>query len=102
MFWDIRSAVIFHRFVREFALMGGLVTLIPVIPLVKNFKTRCEGLSPSLFIFTAFGSCTYVLSILAKSLEKEYLITNAGWLAGHGLSCFLDFAVRTSGYPERA
>ncbi|KXN83127.1 putative vacuolar amino acid transporter YPQ3 [Leucoagaricus sp. SymC.cos] len=61
--------------------------------IVKNLETRCEGLAPGLFVFTSFGSCTYVLSICAKSTEKDYLATNAGWLAGHGVSALLDLAV---------
>jgi hypothetical protein len=50
--------------------------------LVKNFKTRCEGLSPALFFYAIFGNTTYALSICAKSMDKEYLIKNGGWLAG--------------------
>ncbi|KJA16484.1 hypothetical protein HYPSUDRAFT_290406 [Hypholoma sublateritium FD-334 SS-4] len=50
--------------------------------ILKNFKTRCEGLSPALFFFSIFGNTTYALSILAKSVDKEYLIKNGGWLAG--------------------
>ena len=48
----------------------------------KNFSTRCEGLSPALFFFAIFGNSTYALSICAKSMDKDYLITNGGWLAG--------------------
>lgn len=53
--------------------------------LVKNFKTRCEGLSPALFFFAIFGNTTYALSICAKSMDIDYLITNSGWLAGRDL-----------------
>ena len=49
---------------------------------VKNFQTRCEGLSPALFFFAIFGNSTYALSICAKSMNRDYLIKNAGWLAG--------------------
>jgi len=48
----------------------------------KNFSTRCEGLSPALFFFAIFGNSTYALSICAKSMDKDYLVTNGGWLAG--------------------
>jgi hypothetical protein len=50
--------------------------------LVKNFKSRCAGLSPALFFFALFGNTTYALSICAKSMDKDYLIKNGGWLAG--------------------
>jgi len=50
--------------------------------LVKNFKTRCEGLSPTLFFFAICGNVTYATSILAESMDWPYLVTNASWLAG--------------------
>ncbi|KAL0069822.1 putative vacuolar membrane transporter [Marasmius tenuissimus] len=49
--------------------------------ITKNFKTRCEGLTPALFFFAMIGNITYVVSICVKSMEKQYLITNASWLA---------------------
>lgn len=52
---------------------------------VKNFKTKCEGLSPVMFLFTIVGNTTYALSICAASMEREYLIRNGSWLAG--MSC---------------
>ncbi len=67
------------------------MTLTPVI--VKNFQTRCAGLSPALFFFSIFGNVTYALSICAKSMDKDYLVTNASWLAGKaralGISLFI-------------
>ncbi|KAF9019024.1 PQ-loop-domain-containing protein [Hymenopellis radicata] len=61
--------------------------------IVKNFTTRCEGLSPALFFFAIFGNTTYAWSICAKSMEKDYLVTNASWLAGSALTVFLDVIV---------
>ncbi|TFK74861.1 PQ-loop-domain-containing protein [Pluteus cervinus] len=61
--------------------------------ILKNIKTRCEGLSPALFFFAIFGNVTYAASICAKSLELPYLLTNAGWLAGSILTVFLDVIV---------
>lgn len=49
---------------------------------VKNFKTRCEGLAPGLFVFSILGNMTYALSIIAASRDADYLIRNASWLAG--------------------
>ena len=49
---------------------------------VKNTSTRCEGLSPGLFIFTILGNATYTASILVVGLDRQHLIVNASWLAG--------------------
>ncbi|KAL0961426.1 hypothetical protein HGRIS_006372 [Hohenbuehelia grisea] len=59
----------------------------------KNFKTRCAGLSPALFLFAIMGNATYALSICAKSMDRRYLILNASWLAGSALTIFLDVFV---------
>ncbi|KAJ7016655.1 PQ loop repeat-domain-containing protein [Mycena alexandri] len=61
--------------------------------IVKNFQTHCEGLSPALFFFAIVGNLAYSLSIIAKSRDGDYLITNASWLAGSALTVFLDFIV---------
>lgn len=49
---------------------------------VKNFKTKCEGLSLALFMFAIAGNVTYVLSICVESMDRQHLIANASWLAG--------------------
>ncbi|TFK52372.1 hypothetical protein OE88DRAFT_1657599 [Heliocybe sulcata] len=59
----------------------------------KNLKTRCEGLSPFLFLFSITGNATYTLSICAASMDPKYLLKNAGWLAGSSLTIFLDVFV---------
>ncbi|KAJ3562120.1 hypothetical protein NP233_g9776 [Leucocoprinus birnbaumii] len=61
--------------------------------IIKNFKTRCEGLSPALFFFAMCGNIMYSSSILAKSTDWHYLVTNASWLAGSGLVVSLDIFV---------
>ncbi|KZP31494.1 PQ-loop-domain-containing protein [Athelia psychrophila] len=73
----------------------------------KNFKTKCEGLSPALFLFAIAGNVTYALSICAASMEREYLVRNGSWLAGSALTVFLDifvlcqfFYYRSSGSRE--
>ncbi|WOO79011.1 putative vacuolar amino acid transporter YPQ1 [Vanrija pseudolonga] len=58
-----------------------------------NFKTRCEGLSLAMFFFSISGNVTYVASIMFKSMDRKYLITNASWIAGAGLTIFLDLFV---------
>jgi len=61
--------------------------------ILKNFKTKCEGLSMALFLFAIAGNVTYVLSICADSMDRQHLIANASWLAGSGLTVFLDVFV---------
>lgn len=36
---------------------------------------------------------TYIASILFKSLEWKYLVTNASWIAGSVVTIFLDFII---------
>jgi len=52
---------------------------------VKNFETKCEGLSPALFLFAISGNSTYALSICFASMKMKYLLANAPWLAGSAI-----------------
>lgn len=61
--------------------------------ILKNFDTKCRGLSPGLFIFGIMGNLTYALSICVSSMEMEHLIANASWLAGSTLTVLLDLFV---------
>ncbi|KAF9783466.1 PQ loop repeat-domain-containing protein [Thelephora terrestris] len=61
--------------------------------ILKNLETRCEGLSPALFLFTITGNCTFALSICFASTKRKYLLANAPWLAGSLLTVFLDLFV---------
>ncbi|EJF61077.1 PQ-loop-domain-containing protein [Dichomitus squalens] len=61
--------------------------------IVKNLSTRCEGLSPFLFVYSISGNTTYVLSILAASLSMKHLVVNGPWIAGSALTVFLDVFV---------
>ncbi|EIW81042.1 PQ-loop-domain-containing protein [Coniophora puteana RWD-64-598 SS2] len=61
--------------------------------ILKNFKTRCEGLAPGLFLFAILGNTTYALSICAASMDPDYLIKNSSWLAGSALTVFFDLIV---------
>ena len=54
------------------------LTCVPV----KNFTTKCEGLSLALFMFAIAGNVTYVLSICTDSMDRQHLVANAPWLAG--------------------
>ena len=73
-----KSGLGYPKYVRDFRMWGSVLTLFTV----KNFKTRCEGLAPGLFLFAILGNATYSLSIVVVSTERSYLIRNASWLAG--------------------
>jgi len=63
--------------------MSALLYLGARVPQIfKNLKTRCEGLAPGLFLFAILGNATYAMSILVVSIERNYLMRNASWLAG--------------------
>jgi len=61
--------------------------------ILKNVETKCEGLSPALFLFAISGNTTFALSLCFASMETEYLLANAAWLAGSVLTVFLDVFV---------
>ncbi|KAI8986226.1 PQ-loop-domain-containing protein [Trametes punicea] len=61
--------------------------------IVKNLSTRCEGLSPFLFVYSITGNTTYAISILAASLNIKHIAANAPWIAGSALTVFLDLFV---------
>ncbi|GHJ87953.1 hypothetical protein NliqN6_4355 [Naganishia liquefaciens] len=84
--WEWKSQVLGYS---SMALYIG--SRIPQI--AHNAKTRCEGLSLSLFFFSISGNLTYVASILLKSVERSYVIANISWLIGSGGTVFLDLIV---------
>ncbi|KAG8816915.1 hypothetical protein FRC17_000140, partial [Serendipita sp. 399] len=61
--------------------------------IIKNRETKCKGLSLALFLFAILGNVTYVLSICVISMDKDYLILSAPWLAGSTVTILLDFVV---------
>ncbi|KAI9573601.1 PQ-loop-domain-containing protein [Boletus coccyginus] len=80
--------------VQALGWMSALSYLGARVPQIfKNLKTRCEGLAPGLFLFAILGNATYALSIIAVSIERNYLIRNGSWLAGSMLTIFLDLIV---------
>ncbi|KAK2624141.1 hypothetical protein QTJ16_006775 [Diplocarpon rosae] len=51
--------------------------------ILKNHRDKsCEGLALLFFLLSLMGNLTYGISILAHSLEKEYIWTNLPWLIG--------------------
>ncbi|KAF7768032.1 hypothetical protein Agabi119p4_7275 [Agaricus bisporus var. burnettii] len=71
--------------------MSFIGARIPQI--IKNFKTRCKGLSPALFFFAICGNAAFGASILSKRMDRDYIILNASWLTGSLLVVTLDIAV---------
>ena len=56
----------------------------------RFISTHCDH---SLLISMARPDVTYVAAILLTSLDRRYIIANASWLAGSGLTIFLDLFV---------
>ncbi|BEI83849.1 hypothetical protein CcaverHIS002_0404530 [Cutaneotrichosporon cavernicola] len=70
-----------------------LYMLSRVPQVFHNFRTRCEGLSLAMFFFSISGNVTYIASILMKSTDYKYLVTNASWIAGSAFTIFLDLFI---------
>ncbi|WVF70623.1 hypothetical protein IAT40_005415 [Kwoniella sp. CBS 6097] len=74
--------------------MSAVLYLGSRVPqIVHNYKTRCAGLSLAMFFFAISGNVTYVLSITLTSMNPRYILANLPWLAGSGLTIFLDLFV---------
>lgn len=74
--------------------LSAVLYLASRVPQIfKNRTTKCEGLSLALFLFAVAGNVTYVLSIVVKSRDEEYLIESASWLVGSVGTILLDFVV---------
>jgi hypothetical protein len=62
--------------------------------LLLNFERKsCEGISFLFFLFACLGNLSYVISILAEDLSKQYLLINASWLCGSVGTLFLDLLI---------
>ncbi|KAI6129697.1 PQ loop repeat-domain-containing protein [Pisolithus croceorrhizus] len=81
----------------ETQILGWTCTLCYIsarVPQIyKNFHTRCEGLAPGLFCFAILGNITFTLSICVASMDRDYLIRNASWIAGSTATVVLDVFV---------
>jgi uncharacterized protein with PQ loop repeat len=66
---------------RDLNLTNASSARIPQI--VKNYRDKsCEGLALLFFLLSLMGNATYGASIIAHSVEKDYLWTNLPWLIG--------------------
>ena len=91
----LRPSASFHKLVRFFESSLAKTTHTRLYP-VKNFQTKCQGLSLSLYLFMIFGDSTHVLSTISQSLQKDDMLENVGWLAGFGISNLLSIMVMPS------
>lgn len=83
----------------EFNFMGQLFGWLCAVlylgsripQILLNFKRKsCEGISFLFFLFACLGNITFVISIISKSVSKQYLLINASWLAGSIGTLLLD------------
>lgn len=62
--------------------------------LYLNYRRKTtEGLSMLMYIFTILGNTFYLLSVLAFSLEPDYIYTNLPWIFMIVITVLMDFAV---------
>lgn len=50
-------------------------------------------MAPGLFYFAILGNITYTLSICVVSMDRDYLIRNASWIAGSTVTVVFDVFV---------
>ncbi|KTB25583.1 putative vacuolar amino acid transporter YPQ1 [Nakaseomyces glabratus] len=67
-----------------FGYLSAVLYLGSRIPqILLNFKRKsCEGVSLLFFLFACLGNINFILSVLAVSVSKKYLLVNASWLIG--------------------
>ncbi|KAJ1526479.1 hypothetical protein HK096_011610, partial [Nowakowskiella sp. JEL0078] len=78
-----------------FAWLCTILYLTSRLPQIyKNFiRQTCDGLSVAMFVCAAMGNLTYTLSVLAKSLERDYLVRALPFLLGSGGTLILDLVI---------
>lgn len=61
--------------------------------IMKNRKTKCQGLSLMMFCLSVLGNITYCGAILFPSSTPEHVWLNLSWLVGAAGTIVLDFIV---------
>jgi uncharacterized protein with PQ loop repeat len=69
-----------------------IIGRLPQLYLNYRRKTT-EGLSMLMYIFTILGNTFYLLSVLAFSLEPDYIYTNLPWIFMIVITVLMDFVV---------
>ncbi|CCC67427.1 hypothetical protein NCAS_0A08690 [Naumovozyma castellii] len=78
-----------------FGYLSAALYLGSRIPqILLNFQRRsCEGISFLFFLFACIGNITFIVSVMAISLEPSYLLLNASWLIGSTGTLLMDFVI---------
>lgn len=78
-----------------FGYLSAVLYLGSRIPqILLNFKRKsCEGVSLLFFLFACLGNINFILSVLAVSVSKKYLLVNASWLIGSAGTLLLDMTI---------
>ncbi|QLQ80265.1 hypothetical protein HG537_0D02660 [Torulaspora globosa] len=78
-----------------FGYLSALLYLGSRVPqILLNFERKsCEGISFLFFLFACLGNSSFILSVLAISLDRKYLILNASWLIGSIGTLAMDFVI---------
>ncbi|KAK5988920.1 putative vacuolar amino acid transporter YPQ1 [Cladobotryum mycophilum] len=107
---DDNSSLEFNTLGQVFGYICAALYIASRLPqLILNWRRKTtEGLSMLFFLFACLGNATYVLSIFAYEPKCEgkpcegneaariygrYILMNLSWLAGSGVTLFLDFGV---------
>jgi uncharacterized protein with PQ loop repeat len=62
--------------------------------ILLNYRRKsCDGISFLFFVCAVFGNLTYVISILAISVDPYFLLVQSSWLAGSISTLVLDFII---------
>jgi uncharacterized protein with PQ loop repeat len=88
--------IIYNRGIAEyFGWLSAFLYIGARFPqILKNCTDKSvAGLSWLMFLFAITGNVTYCASILIKSLEKEYIISNLPWLVGAGGTLLFDIVI---------
>ena len=80
---------------QTFGYLSAALYLGSRIPqILLNFQRKsCEGISFLFFLFACIGNVTFILSVLAISLEPSYILVNASWLLGSSGTLLMDFII---------
>ncbi|GAV29182.1 hypothetical protein PMKS-002664 [Pichia membranifaciens] len=85
----------FNPLAQTFGWLCAMLYLGSRIPqILLNFERKsCDGISFLFFLFACLGNVTYVVSILAVSTGRNYLLVNSSWLIGSSGTLAEDFII---------
>lgn len=85
----------FDPLAQFFGWLSAVLYLGSRLPqILLNYKRKsCEGISFLFFLCAVLGNVTYVISILAISVDPHFLLVQSSWLAGSIGTLALDFII---------